>query len=60
MLDAFIIDELRRRQQERREDDERPALEIPAPESHDHEPPEQNHAPDDEPERGVTVVDFTV
>ena len=32
MLDAFIIDEILRRKVEREREDERPAIQIPAPE----------------------------
>ncbi|MEE2756995.1 MAG: hypothetical protein VYA30_10050 [Myxococcota bacterium] len=32
MLDAFIIDEILRRQMERENEDERPAIQIPVPE----------------------------
>jgi hypothetical protein len=58
MLDAFIIDELRRREQEQRSVDERPALEVPEPD----EPvkPEQIHSEEPEVERGVAIIDFTV
>ena len=32
MLDAYIIDQIRRREEERRRINERPALELPLPE----------------------------
>jgi hypothetical protein len=58
MLDAFIIDELRRKQQQRRNDDERPVLEIPVPNEPD--TTEQQKAPPNDTDRGVAEVDFTV
>ena len=36
MLDAFIIDEIQRRQRERELEDERPAVQIPVPEPDDY------------------------
>ena len=59
MLDAFIIDELKRREREGRHDDERPVLEIPIPE-YDNEDPLQDHAPEPTPDRGVVIIDFSV
>lgn len=60
MLDAFIIEELKRREREseRRRDEERPRLEIPiAPES-----PTARKDDDSEPkpERGVVIIDYSV
>ena len=63
MLDPWIIEEIRRREQEerrRREAEERPILEIPRrgpqhPE-HDSQPGDEN--PDGD--RGVVIVDFRV
>lgn len=58
MLDAFIIDEMRRREREeaeRRIDEERPMLEIPVPEI----PLQKPHEDEDEsPQRGVIVIDL--
>jgi hypothetical protein len=52
MLDAFIIEELKRRKEERlRRDLNRPVAELPAP---DEIPPE----PKDEPASGVVIIDY--
>lgn len=60
MLDAFIIEELRRREREQ-QDDRRPVLELPL----DNEPPPKNNESrdveiDDEDvnERGVVIIDM--
>ena len=58
MLDAFIIEEIKRRErdEERRRDDERPRVEIPiAPEE-----PVRPSSEHDEPARGVIVIDYSV
>lgn len=55
MLDAFIIEELKRREQERRRD-ERPTLRIPLDEE---DPPETDENPDPEEEDGsVIIIDY--
>lgn len=60
MLDAFIIEELRRREEQERVRSERPRLELPL--YNDHR--EQSKPADDEdadgsaPERGVVVIDL--
>jgi hypothetical protein len=60
MLDAYIIEEIKRREDERlrREEQQRPVLEIPL------YPPDadQNPATKDEPvpERGVIVIDYSI
>jgi hypothetical protein len=59
MLDAFIIEEIRKREQER--DGQRPRLELPIPEPSTHR---QNERPDreeeDRPERGVVIIDYSI
>jgi hypothetical protein len=57
MLDAFIIEEIRRREQEH--DNQRPRLEIPLPEP---KPARQNDQSDenDAPQRGVVIIDYSV
>ena len=61
MLDAFIIEEIKRRERMRR-DDERPVVELPLPK--DEEIPrrrsETERDSDDKPERGVVVIDLAV
>lgn len=58
MLDAFIIEELKRREQ-RRDDRQRPVIELPLPSSEDR--PRRSETEDDEqPQRGVVVIDLAV
>ena len=55
MLDAFIIEELKRREQERRRD-ERPTLRIPLDEE---VPPETDENVDpDEEDGSVIIIDY--
>ena len=55
MLDAFIIDELKRREREEREESrQRPALEIPV----DEEAPPPDGDDDDGEDRGVIIIDL--
>ncbi|ATB34402.1 hypothetical protein [Melittangium boletus] len=57
MLDAFIIEEIKRRERNR-EERERPVLEIPLP-GPDERPRRRSDAEDDEkPPRGVIVIDL--
>ena len=55
MLDAYIIEQIRKREEERRRIYERPALELPLPE----EPPRrrEREKPEDEPSH-VIVIDL--
>jgi hypothetical protein len=56
MLDPWIIEEIRRREEEERNHrDERPVLEIPL-----ELPVVPTGKPDDNEERGVVIVDFSV
>jgi hypothetical protein len=56
MLDAFIIEEIRRREQEReRRDRERPCIQIPVP-----EPSRAPKQSEDKPQRGVIIIDYSV
>jgi hypothetical protein len=56
MLDAFIIEELKRREEERRRD-ERPALRIPLDEE---APPETDEdiGPEEEDDGSVIIIDY--
>lgn len=58
MLDAFIIEEIRRREREdeRRRDDERPRIEIPVAPS----PEPVQPRGEDKPERGVVIIDYSM
>lgn len=58
MLDAFIIEEIKRRdrEDERRRDDDRPRIEIPvAPEKEPIRP-----VGEEKPERGVVIIDYSM
>ena len=57
MLDAFIIEEIRRR--EREQENQRPRLDLPLPEP---SPQRQNDRREDEeaPQRGVVIIDYSV
>ena len=60
MLDAFIIEEIRRRERLRQEQ-ERPFVELPVPEAPPARERRQKHAEDEEgdkPQRGVVVLDM--
>jgi hypothetical protein len=61
MLDAFIIEELRRREQVRDERD-RPVVELPLPHPDMDERPRRKTNTEDEekPQRGVVVIDLAV
>ena len=57
MLDAFIIEEIRRREQE--QESQRPRLDLPLP---DNRPARQNDRRDEDesPQRGVVIIDYSV
>jgi len=57
MLDAFIIEEIRRREQE--QENQRPRLDIPLPEP---KPARQNDRAEEEdtPQRGVVIIDYSI
>ena len=59
MLDAFIIEEIKRQEEARRREQERersrPSLPIP-----DHRPPASREGPAEKRDRGVVIVDFSV
>ncbi len=57
MLDAFVIEEIRRRERERSRDD-RPSVELPVP------PPPPAHSDEgdtggESPGRGVVIIDYS-
>jgi hypothetical protein len=54
MLDAFVIEEIRRRERERGRDD-RPGIQIPLPEP---APPDEEKAPETPPSGGVIIIDY--
>jgi len=56
MLDAFIIEEIKRREREQGRED-RPSVELPVPEP---KPPDQGGGGAPEPpDRGVVIIDYT-
>jgi len=58
VLDAFIIEEIRKREQEREQ--QRPRLDIPLPEP---KPQRQNDSTENDeetPQRGVIIIDYSV
>ncbi|HUK66756.1 MAG TPA: hypothetical protein VLV17_07995 [Anaeromyxobacteraceae bacterium] len=55
MLDAFIIEEIKRRERGRAVED-RPAVELPLPEP---EPPPERDRGNDDRDRGVVIIDYT-
>jgi hypothetical protein len=58
MLDAFIIEEIKRREQERerRQESERPSIHIPMPVPD--RAPQQSE--EEKPQRGVVIIDLSV
>lgn len=54
MLPPFIIEQIRRREEQERARHEQPQLEIPA----DRPAPRSPQAPDDKAERGVIIIDL--
>jgi hypothetical protein len=57
MLDAFIIEELKRKEEERHRETGQPQPQLPTP-GHDDGPTRQSD--DDKPHRGVVIIDYTV
>lgn len=57
MLDPWIIEKIRRREQERREDNDRGRvhIEVPTPQE---DAPDAKTPPKEEGERGVVVIDL--
>jgi hypothetical protein len=53
MLDAFIIEEIKRRDREQSRDD-RPVVELPVPPP----PPDREQRRDDDDNRGVVIIDY--
>ncbi len=55
MLDAFIIEEIKRRDRERSRDD-RPVVELPVPQPAPNREPRRDD--DDDGNRGVVIIDY--
>ena len=58
MLDAFIIEEIRRREQER--DSHRPRLDLPLPEPSRPNRQRDLGEEDEAPQRGVVIIDYSI
>ncbi len=56
MLDAYVIEEIRRRERERGRDD-RPAVELPLPAPPPGREPDRDK--DDRGDRGVVIIDYS-
>jgi hypothetical protein len=57
MLDAYVIEEIKRRERDRGERDDRPVAELPVP-----QPPHRpDRSPDPDPgsDRGVVIIDYS-
>ena len=54
MLDPWIIEQIRRREEERKRDEERVELPLERPQYRESE----MKPPPEEPERGVTIIDI--
>jgi hypothetical protein len=59
MLDAFIIEEIKRRERVR-EEHERPLAELPLPEPEDRPKRRSDPRNEEPPQRGVVVIDLAV
>ena len=55
MLPPFIIEQIRKREEERRQHQEAPRLELPLPQQR--EAPRKS-IPDEEADRGIVIVDL--
>jgi len=58
MLDAFIIEEIKRRERLRQQQDERPVAELPLPMPEDRPKRRSEPEDDEKPQRGVVVIDM--
>jgi hypothetical protein len=55
MLDAYVIEEIKRRERDKGRDD-RPVVELPLPPPVPEPPPERD---DDRGDRGVVIIDYS-
>jgi hypothetical protein len=55
MLDAFVIEEIRRRERDR---DDRPSIQIPLPPAPDPAPDDKRDDGSGGPDRGVVIIDY--
>ncbi len=57
MLDAYVIEEIKRREREKQRDD-RPVIELPLPPAVPERAPERD-GEDGERDRGVVIIDYS-
>jgi hypothetical protein len=57
MLDAYVIEEIKRREREKTRDDDRPSVELPIPLGPTHSPEDPPRDRDDG--RGVVIIDYS-
>lgn len=58
MLDAFIIEEIKRQEEERRREQERPTVPLPLDDD-DLGPPARQGGDEGESDRGVVIIDYS-
>jgi hypothetical protein len=58
MLDAFIIEEIKRRERLRQQHDERPVAELPLPMPEDRPKRRSDTEDDEKPSRGVVIIEM--
>ena len=59
MLDAFIIDELKKERRRKEEREKQPVLEIPLPLDEGRPEPKKDTENKEDSERGVVIIDFS-
>ena len=60
MLDAFIIEELKRKERRQEREAERPQLPILVPSPPEDEDDRPRQSDDDKPQRGVVIIDYSM
>lgn len=60
MLDAFIIEEIKRRERMRRQERERPVAELPLPNPDEIRRRRSDEEEEKKPPRGVVIMDMSV
>ncbi len=58
MLDAYVIEEIKRRERERSADD-RPVIELPIPAAPPRAPDRAENDPGEDRDRGVVIIDYS-
>jgi hypothetical protein len=60
LLDAFIIEELKRKERQQEREAERPQLPVPSPKPVDDEDDQPRQSDDGKPQRGVVIIDYSM